>query len=147
MGKSPAIHRTPLYRARAAYRNMRARCGNPDGKNPAYAEVELRMTMEEWIAWAVPEYERFDEEHPGAKPSVSRNGDEGHYELGNIELLTLQENRARMKSAHTGYVELVCPGCAEKFVRDKRTWKARTKAGHVQYCSRSCVGKHHGRGM
>ena len=45
--KSPPIHRTPLYRAKAAYCNMIARCENVNGKNPAYANVKLRMTLDE----------------------------------------------------------------------------------------------------
>ena len=90
--KSPEIHRTPLYRAKAAYSLMKARCLNRNGKNPTYAKVELRMTLEEWLSWAIPEYERFQNDHPGEIPNISRLGDKGHYELGNVRLLTVSEN-------------------------------------------------------
>jgi len=90
--KSPKIHQTPLYRAKAAYNLMQARCLNKNGKNPTYADVELRVTLDVWLSWAIPEYERFQREHPGATPNVSRIGDKGHYELGNIRLLTVSEN-------------------------------------------------------
>ena len=120
MPKSPAIHRTPLYRAKAAYRNMNVRCGNADGNNPAYAAVELRMTMEQWLAWAVPRYEDFIREYPEERPNVSRRNDVGHYELGNIEITTLEQNRAQMASKHHGLVEVKCPSCGEMFGRSKR---------------------------
>jgi hypothetical protein len=49
--KSPPIHRTPLYRAKAAYYGMLARCENKNGKSPSYVNVQLKMTWEEWLEW------------------------------------------------------------------------------------------------
>lgn len=92
--KSPPIHRTPAYRAKAAYNGMLARCENANGKCPTYAGVKLKMTLEEWMAWAVPRYTAFSEANPGVSPSVSRPGDVGHYEIGNIEIVSVAENRA-----------------------------------------------------
>jgi hypothetical protein len=91
--KSPAIHRTPLYRAKSAYYSISQRCLNKNGKNPSYAHVELRITKEEWLAWAVPKYEEFNQNHPNESPNVARIGDKGHYEIGNIELVTAKKNR------------------------------------------------------
>jgi len=99
--KSPPIHRTPLYRARAAYANMRRRCMNASGLEPAYAAVELRMSLEEWLAWAVPRYEEFERANPGVMPNVSRYGDLGHYEISNLRILTAGQNREEM-TAHCG---------------------------------------------
>lgn len=90
--KSPAIHRTPLYRAKSAYYSINQRCGNKNGKNPTYFNVECRMTKDEWLEWSVPEYEKFDQKYPGERPNVARFGDKGHYELGNIELVTAKDN-------------------------------------------------------
>ena len=92
--KSPPIHRTPLYRAKAAYYEMLARCQNKNGKSPSYANVELRMTWDEWLAWSVPQYVLFDKEHPGEIPNAARNRDQGHYELGNIRITSVSENQA-----------------------------------------------------
>lgn len=93
--KSPPIHRTPLYRATAAYNGMLVRCGDPKGINPTYAGVELRMTLEDWLTWAIPQYEHFIAVHPGMSPSAARNGDVGHYEIGNIEIVSTIDNRAQ----------------------------------------------------
>jgi DNA-directed RNA polymerase subunit M/transcription elongation factor TFIIS len=92
--RSPAIHRTPLYRAKAAYSTMIARCLNKNGRNPSYANVELRMTREEWLVWAVPEYEKFQKEYPEAAPNAARIADIGHYEVGNIRIVSQQTNAA-----------------------------------------------------
>lgn len=93
--KSPTIHQTPLYRATAAYSGMKARCLNANGKNPTYAVVELKMTLEQWLEWAVPRYERFIADRPGVSPSAARKGDAGHYEIGNVEIISNIENRAQ----------------------------------------------------
>lgn len=93
--KSPTIHQTPLYRATASYSGMKIRCLNANGKHPTYADVELRMTLEAWLEWAVPRYEKFIAEHPGVSPSAARKGDAGHYEIGNIEIISNIENRAQ----------------------------------------------------
>lgn len=95
--KSPKIHRTPLYRAKAAYRNMKIRCLNANGKNPAYLKVELKMSMNEFLEWAIPKYEEFIKLNPGLSPSISRFNDEGHYEISNIEIISFKENNARQK--------------------------------------------------
>lgn len=93
--KSPAIHRTPMYRAKAAYCGMKRRCLNACGTEPSYANVELRMSLNEWLAWSLPRYRRFLNRHPDQSPSVSRKGDAGHYEIGNVEIVSALENRAR----------------------------------------------------
>jgi len=95
--KSPPIHQTALYRAKAAYCNMIARCENANGKNPAYANVKLRMTLDEFVAWSVPRYEAFIAEHPSASPVCARKGDKGDYEIGNIEIISFIENRRRQQ--------------------------------------------------
>jgi len=96
--KSPAIHRTPLYRAKSAYCGMIARCENANGKNPAYTNVKLRMTLDEFLAWAVPRYEAFIAEHPDESPVCARSGDSGDYEIGNIEIVSFAENRRRQEA-------------------------------------------------
>lgn len=91
--KSPAIHRTPLYRAKAAYSGMLARCGNRNGKNPSYQSVELRISLKEWLDWSIPQYEEFSQKYGAdTSPSVARKGDTGHYELGNISIISWSQN-------------------------------------------------------
>lgn len=115
--KSPPIHRTASYRAKAAYWGMLARCGNANGKNPSYSGVELRMTREEWLEWAIPRYDRFNQLYPNLSPNVSRFGDSGHYEIGNLKIVPLVVNRADQKrdTKHRlrGDGTKLCGGCQE----------------------------------
>lgn len=71
---------------------MGARCLNKSGKNPTYALIELRMTLDEWLAWAIPEYEKFQMAFPEERPCAARRGDVGHYEIGNIDIISVREN-------------------------------------------------------
>lgn len=82
---------------------MRRRCLNACGNMPSYAAVELRVTLDEWIAWSVPRYARFIARWPNKIPHASRHNDEGHYEIGNISIVSQQTNRAiqaKKKAAH-----------------------------------------------
>ncbi len=78
---------------------MKRRCLNANGKNPTYAQVELRMTQDEWLAWAIPRYEAFDREFPGESPNAGRQDDCGHYEIGNIRIIPHRQNRAEQGEA------------------------------------------------
>lgn len=136
--KSPSIHRTPRYRATSAYYGMLARCGNVNGKNPAYSNVELRMTKEEWLEWAVPQYEKFVKDFPDQSPNVSRFGDSGHYEIGNLEIICQLENVKKQKRSKT-IIKSICLHCGTPFER-------RANGEKHTFCSRRCTGMHYGRG-
>jgi len=56
------------------------------------------MTMEDFLQWALPLYTSFIEKNPDKSPSVARKGDKGHYELGNIEIISMEENRSRQEA-------------------------------------------------
>lgn len=98
--KSPAKHRTPLYRAKSAYSSMKRRCvgGKAHDQHPAYADVNLRMTLEEWLEWAVPRYEKFIKEYPDTSPAAARKGDLGDYQIGNIEIISHSQNALDKKT-------------------------------------------------
>ena len=144
--KSPAIHRTPIYRARSAYYSMGRRCENKSGKHPAYKNVQLRMTMEELIEWAVPRYEKFLSERPDDTPCVARNGDSGHYKIGNIEIVSVKENRDAQRRGRK-MVQLVCAFCDKAFEREQRNVVTKQRKGQIDfYCNRSCMAAHFGYG-
>lgn len=132
--KSPAIHRTPIYRAYAAYYGMQARCRNANGKNPAYTDVELRMTLDEWLDWSVPQYERFIGDHPNESPNVSRIGDAGHYEIGNVRIVSGLQNKREQKHTAPQLERYVCATCGTGFIRRKQGERK------YQFCSKRCVG-------
>lgn len=142
--KSPAIHRTPLYRAKAAYCGMVARCENANGKNPAYANVKLKMTLDEWLKWAVPRYRRFIAKHPGQSPCASRKGDAGHYEIGNIEIIDASENRARQRAILLMREDgtKLCGRCRQVKDANENFAKHRNRPdGYATWC-KACVSTH-----
>lgn len=137
--KSPAIHRTPLYRAKAAYCNMIARCENANGKNPAYANVKLRMALDEFVAWAVPRYEAFVAEHPDDSPVCSRRGDVGDYEIGNIEIVSFAENRKRQQAPFQLREDgtKMCARCGRVLEAEENFHKNRWRPdGFAHWCKR-----------
>lgn len=140
--KSPAIHRTPLYRAKAAYCGMLARCGNRNGKNPAYASVELRMTKAEWLAWAVPQYEAFLSACPNETPNASRRNDCGHYEIGNIEIVSLSENRSVMTARSVLMMKAdgtkMCSSCGKTKIAAVHFSRHRSRADGYCYDCKKC---------
>ena len=132
--KSPRIHRTPLYRAKAAYANMLRRCGKEEG----YKDVELRITKEAWLIWALPKYESFQKKRPNATPNIARKNDSGHYEIGNIELVSRKQNRKDQKNPKTwqhgtlaGYRYCKCDLCKQVksayMLTYKREWRAKRR--------------------
>lgn len=138
--KSPPIHRTPLYRARSAFRDMMRRCRNANGKNPTYANIELRMTLDEWLAWSVPKYETFIAEHPHESPNAARVGDAGHYEIGNIEIIPHLLNRASQSMPRVARPDgmKTCSRCE----KDKPVSQFSKRAGNfdgLNYWCRECM--------
>jgi len=113
---------------------MQRRCG----KEVGYENVELRMTQDEWLAWALPKYELFITDHPNETPNVARFNDLGHYELTNVELVSATENRNQQqinqKWKHgtlSGYRYCKCNLCREaknEYQREyKKEWRAQRR--------------------
>jgi hypothetical protein len=111
-------------RTKMMWSNICNRVSNCNGRNPSYAHVELRMTKNEFVRWAVPALTRWMNKNPGLRPSVDiRDG--GHYEVINLRILELGEN-ARLQSRNRNVYAPV--GMA---------WCAR----HKEYLSVACFGK------
>lgn len=87
--------RTPIGAAGCAWNRLTSRSGAKYGHRKCYRNVEVRMTRAEFIAWAVPQYEAWFREHPAVTPSVDRIRSTGHYELGNLQLIPVAENRLK----------------------------------------------------
>lgn len=88
-------NKTPEGKAARAWNCMKSRAGNRCGKQPSYVDVELRMTREEFLVWAIPEFEKKLAEDPNECWTIDRL--EKHYELGKIEIVSKSENTRRKK--------------------------------------------------
>lgn len=95
-----AYTQRPKGWAKRAWRALCARAGNHDGRHPAYTHVEVRMSKDEFLGWAIPRYEKWLLEHEVTEaPTIDRIESRGHYELKNIQLLSRSDNSA--KAAHS----------------------------------------------
>lgn len=74
-----------------AWENAGWRCKN----DPAYKGIELRVNKQDFLSWAVPEYEGFIASRPHKVPSLDRVDSSGHYEIGNLRIIDFDLNAAR----------------------------------------------------
>lgn len=59
--------------------------------------------------------------------------------IENLQILTLAENNKKSAKGRA-MVTLICPGCSEPFVRERRQTHL-VKGGNPTSCSRSCAAK------
>jgi hypothetical protein len=86
----------PAWEARWAWERIKDRViYKPGGRNKCYAGIQLRMTRDEYLAWAVPAYTEWLAANPGKVASIDRIRSEGHYEIGNLQILEHVENARR----------------------------------------------------
>jgi hypothetical protein len=90
---SRRYHQTPEGKAKRAWLNILYRTRNRNGLNPTYARIRVGMTRAEFLGWALPAFREWMAAHPGERPSVDRVDGHGHYELGNLRILSVQQNR------------------------------------------------------
>lgn len=125
---------TPKRKSAKMWSGIIARAENKNGKQPAYQNVKLLMTREEFYAWVIPELEKWILTKSIESASIDRVDNDGHYEISNLQLLTRLENRLKQKrnknlSAPEGYAW--CSHCKEYLITDKFT-KGRNKITGLQ---------------
>lgn len=137
---------TPKGAAVFAWNRITSRAGAKYNHRKCYASVEVRMTREEFMAWAVPAYEEWFRDRPGVTPSVDRIDSKGHYEPGNIRLLPVQDNRRRSSKFINDFAPegtKWCPSCtgflpfASFYQTNRRTYH---RLGLSAYC-RKCANR------
>jgi len=119
--------RTPHGRCRTAWYRINERAGNKRGDCPTYANVEVKMTKEEFFIWARPRYEEWEKLHPNVTPSINRIDPKGHYEISNIEMISWNENASGPKQGHltteTALVDFVIHKCSEHLLNPEKVIK------------------------
>jgi hypothetical protein len=100
---SKSYRESPVGRANRTWHKILQRVGNKDGKNPSYANIECRMTQNEFLTWAIPLYEEFAIKHPNETPSLDRADSNGHYEISNLQVIPLTVN-LRKKKRHGEHI-------------------------------------------
>ncbi len=86
---------TPKGAAQSAWGNLTGRIRRAKAgvkRLRAYLGVEVRVTKEQFIQWAMPLFEAWFRDHPDETPSIDRISSEGHYEFDNMQMIPLPEN-------------------------------------------------------
>lgn len=131
--------RTPRGRAFSAWRLMNRRVR----VQPEYAGIEVRMTKEAFLEWAVPRFEAWIAERPDEVPTIDRIESAGHYEIGNIRLLEWGENCRQRRNAHNIHApdgQAWCSACKQYLAVDNFCRNASTGSGLNAVC-RDCATK------
>jgi hypothetical protein len=79
-----------------------------------YAQVELRISRDDFVVWYTDQLKTWFQDRPGEKPSVDRKDGRGHYEAGNIRILEVGENsrlRIANKNIHAPAGKAWCRLC------------------------------------
>lgn len=108
----------PKSRARAAWHDINKRVA----RQKEYAHVEVRITRPEFMVWATAAFDKWFTEFPDIRPSVDREDPDGHYELGNIQVISLSENCKRRRNNHAWRApenKHWCGGCKDYLDKNK----------------------------
>lgn len=80
-------------RCKKMWNGMRQRCNHCQ----QYENIEIRMTRTRFNAWAHHNIKNFLFFDPDGTPSIDRIDPDGHYELGNIRIISVEENRIKSR--------------------------------------------------
>lgn len=111
-----AYEASPERRAKRTWNTLHTRVRLQE----SYAGVEVRMSRDEYLAWALPAFSAWMGQNSGT-PSVDRIDPKGHYEVGNLRILERGEN-ARLASNHPNVYAppgaAWCSACRQYLPRD-----------------------------
>ena len=107
-------HKRPKTKAGAMWSNIIQRVENKNGRAPAYANIKLKLTKDQFLGWVIPELEKWCKTNKIEDVSLDRINTTKHYELGNLQLVTKGENslkRAFCKNIHSPEGKAWCGKC------------------------------------
>lgn len=120
---------TPKGKALQLWYGLRSRAENP--KLPTYRNVKVKISKQDFLEWALKELDKWVKDGYTVKvATLDRINSDGHYEKGNLQLLTKEENSKKKDcnknlNAPEGFAW--CGKCKayfpkESFTKDKRNW-------------------------
>lgn len=94
-------------KANIIWGNMKHRVSN----DPYYTDIKLLLTKDEFISWVIPELQKWVLEKDITEASIDRVDPKGHYAVGNLQLLTMDENRAKARHHKNFHAPEGCAWC------------------------------------
>lgn len=80
------------------WNRIKQRAGNKNGKEPYYKNIKLLLTREEFIEWVTPKLTLWFNLYGSFEDiSIDRILEDGHYEISNLQLLSMNENRKKQR--------------------------------------------------
>lgn len=132
--------KTPKGAAACAWNRLTSRAGAKYNFSKCYANIEVRMTRDEFIAWAIPQYEAWFRDRPNEIPSIDRIDSKGHYEIVNLRLIERIANIAqssKFKNNKAPEGQLWCSACQQYLPIENFSRDSHDPYGRRGYC-KSC---------
>lgn len=133
---STIYNATPARRAKRTWNTIKFR----SGKQAGYELVEVRMSRQDFLEWAIPAYSEWMDKNPNQTPSLDRIDPAGHYELGNIRILERGHNSSlnrQNKNVHASINEAWCHKC-ESYLPAKDFWASKSNFNGLQHRCKTC---------
>lgn len=112
--------KTPQGAASRAWIRLNYRSQGKCKNTRCYEGVEVRMTRQDFYDWAVPKYRQWFIDHPVREtaehiPSVDRIDPAGHYEISNIQIISMSDNSRKIRTVndHAPSGTKWCPRCSQ----------------------------------
>ena len=134
---------TPDGRAQIMWQGILKRANNSEGTRPTYANVELRMTSHEFVSWVIPLIEKWYRTQPDVVPTLDRINNLGHYELGNLRIISGKENthwRGNNKNVYAPTGTAWCHVC-KQYLPTKKFSKDKSSSHGLQHICKDCTSK------
>ena len=127
---------SPSRKVKSTWNTINAR----SGKQRGYEHVQIRMTRQEFLDWALPKYEQWMKDRPDETPSLDRVDPNGHYEISNLRLLERGENSRLAKNhpnVHAKEGTAWCCRC-EQYLDVSQFWRSKSNYNGLQGRCKDC---------
>lgn len=105
--------------------------------HPSYSDIEVRMTFNEWINWAFPQYRAWMDNRPGEIASLDRINTTGHYEITNLQIISTKENSRKPRRSANNLAPKGahwCSRCQAYLPLEMFGKNPSNRASKAQYC-------------
>lgn len=108
-------------------------------RQASYKNIKVLITRDEFLSWATPIFKNWDYSDSSA-PSIDRIDGFGNYELGNMQVIPLSENRKKHRTdkIHSSPVgKSWCHRCKD-YLSLSNFWACKSNSNGLQKRCKSC---------